>query len=112
MHTRAVVTVWLGIAAAFSSGAAQATGVAGDRLFPSTLTIEDTQNDDELALPTVTLLRRGANGDTPAGRVFGIGGEFSRRLTEDLAASVGTGWRRRGLAGAPRSGWDNLDLGL
>ena len=76
------------------------------------MTIEDTQNDDELALPTVALLRRGANGDMPAGRDLGVAGEFSRLLTPDLAASIGSGWRHRGLAGAPRSGWDNLDLGL
>jgi hypothetical protein len=102
----------IGLAVALGNGAALATGIAGDRLFPSTLTIEDTQNDDELALPTVTALWRGANGDTPAGRDLGIGGEFSRLLTEDLAASIATGWRRRVVLGAARSGSDNLDLGL
>ena len=94
------------------SSSAHATGVAGDRLFPSTLLIEDTQNDDELALPTVSWLRRGANGDTPAGRDLAIGGEYSRLLTDDLAASVSTGRHRLDAAGGRRFGWDNLDLGL
>ena len=91
---------------------ANATGVAGERLFPSTLLIEDTQNDDELALPTVSWLRRGANEDQPAGRDLAIGGEYSRLLIDDLAASISTNWHRLDAAGARRLGWDNLDLGL
>src|ERR1700704_5759394 len=63
---------WVGVAAVFASHCAMATGVAGDRLFPSTMTIEDTQNDDELALPTIALLKRGAEGDMPAGHDLGI----------------------------------------
>src|SRR5262249_2699341 len=75
-------------------GPASATGVAGDRLFPATLLIEDTQNDDEIALPTVSYLRRGANGDTPAGRDLAISTEFARLLTPDLSFLIDTGWHR------------------
>jgi hypothetical protein len=96
-----------------AGGSALATGVAGDRLFPSTLLIEDTQNDDELELPTVSWLRRGANGDAPAARELGVTGQMSRLLTTDLAFTIGTGWRRLEFIGTGRaSGWDNLDLGL
>ena len=87
--------------------------MAGDRLFPSTLLVEDTQNDDELELPTVSWLRRGGNGDTPVTRELGIAGQMSRLLTPDLAVTVGTGWRRLDVPGVGRaSGWENLDLGL
>ena len=99
--------------AAVLGGPAQATGVAGDRLFPSTMLIEDTQNDDELALPTVAWLHRGANGDRAAGRDLGLSTEFSRLLTPDLALGFGAGWHRiAGGPGARRAGWDNVDIRL
>ncbi|HWB51170.1 MAG TPA: hypothetical protein VG651_18810 [Stellaceae bacterium] len=94
------------------AGPAAATGVAGDRLFPSTLLIEDTQDDDEIALPTIGYLRRGTNGDTTGGRDLSISTEYSRLLTPDLSALIGTGWHRLSGAGATRYGWDNLDIGV
>lgn len=104
----ALIVAW-----ALGGGPAAATGVAGDRLFPSTLLVEDTQNDDELELPTVSWLRRGGNGDTPAARELNVTGQMSRLLTPDLAFSIGTGWRRLGVLGSGRGqGWENLDLGL
>jgi hypothetical protein len=106
------IALLLVIAAAAGGRSAGATGIAGDRLFPSTLTVEDTQNDDELDLPTVALLRRGANGDMPAGRDLGIRTGFSRLLTPDLAFTAGAGWRRIDAAAPMRAGWDNVDVGL
>ena len=101
------------VGCALGRGPAAATGVAGDRLFPSTLLVEDTQNDDELELPTVSWLRRGANGETPSARELGINGQMSRLLTPDLAVTIGSGWRRLDMPGSGRArGWENLDLGL
>jgi hypothetical protein len=91
---------------------ATATGVAGDRLFPATLLIEDTQNDDEIALPTVSYLRRGTNGDTLGGRDLGITTEYARLLTPDLSFLIDTGWHRLSGGGGRQYGWDNLDVGL
>ena len=110
---RGIVVLLVGIATILTNAPAAATGVAGGRLFPSTLLVEDTQNDDELELPTVSWLRRGANGETPAARQLAINGQMSRLLTPDLAVTVGTGWRRLDVVGSGRaSGWENLDLGL
>src|SRR5512146_526878 len=92
--------------------AARANGIAGDRIFPTTLLIDDTQNDDELSLPTIAWLRRGANGDVPAGRDLAISGEFARLLTPDLALTTDGGWHRRGEPGRPLYGWDNAAIGL
>jgi hypothetical protein len=100
----------LGIGAVVGGGSAGATGIAGDRLFPSTLTIEDTQNDDEVALPTVALLHRGGNGETPAGRDLGVAAEVSRLLTPDLALGFGTGWHRIDAGPSRRTGWNNADI--
>jgi hypothetical protein len=99
-------------AALLAPAASQAHGIAGDRVFPSTLIVEDPVNTDELALPTVARVNRAANGDTPAARDLDIVGEFSRLLTPDLAFVAGSGWRRRNLGTSSRNGWDNLDLGL
>ncbi len=101
-----------GLAAALAGGPAGATGVAGDRLFPSTMLIEDTQNDDELELPTVASLHRGADGDRPAGRELAVSGQFSRLLTPDLALGFGTGWRRIDTGRGVRAGWDNANVQL
>jgi len=105
-----VLALLPGVAAALASGPAGATGVAGDRLFPSTMLIEDTQNDDEMELPTVSWLHRGANGDRPAGRELAISSDFSRLLTPDLALGFGTGWQRIDIGPAVRAGWDNADV--
>ncbi len=102
------------VVAAFALAPAdsRANGVAGDRLFPATLTIEDTQNDDELAFPAISYLKRGANGDMPPHRELRFTGEFSRLLTPDLAIGAGLGWRRLGAGGPARSGWDNVEFEL
>jgi hypothetical protein len=95
-----------------ANGPALANGIAGDRMFPSTLVVEDTQNDDEISLPTVSWLHRGANGDMPAGGDLHVTGEYSRSLTSDLSALIGGGWRRLTPGGRASIGWDNLELGL
>jgi hypothetical protein len=101
-----------GIGAAAVGRTVLANGIAGDRLFPSTLTVEDTEDDDEIALPTISWLRRGANGDSPAGRDLDIEGEYSRSLTSDTALSISPGWQQLDTAGGARAGWNNLDLTL
>lgn len=107
-----VLVLAAGIGALVAGRSVCANGIAGDRLFPSTLTVEDTQDDDEIALPTVSWLKRGVNGDNPAGRDLDVTAEYSRSLTSDLSLSVGTGWQQLDGSGAARSGWNNLDLTL
>jgi hypothetical protein len=113
-RVRAAAALWLGVAAAVAApgGAAMANGIAGDRMFPTTLIVEDTQNDDEISLPTVSWLHRGGNGDHRAGRELRITGEYSRSLTTDLTVLVGGGWRRLSAGGPAQAGWDNIELGL
>jgi hypothetical protein len=100
------------IAGVTAPGGASATGIAGDRIFPATLTIDDTQNDDELSLPTIALLRRGANGDSPGGSDLAIAGEYARLLTPDLAFTTAAGWHRRTFEDGAVHGWDNVEVGV
>lgn len=101
-----------GIGAAIVGRSALGNGIAGDRLFPSTLTVEDTQDDDEIALPTISWFHRAADGDGLAGRALDAEVEYSRSLTSDTALSVTPGWQQLYTAGGVRTGWDDLDLTL
>lgn len=101
-----------GVGAAIVGRTAVANGIAGDRLFPSTLTVEDTEDDDEIALPTVSWFNQGANGGTPAGRDLNIVSEYSRSLTSDTALSITGGWQQLDDDGATHAGWDNVELTL
>ena len=79
---------------------ANAHGIAGDRFFPATLSVDDPAVADELSLPTVSNL----DGETD------VSGEYSKRLTSTLGISLGEGWSRIKDAGAPAaSGFQNLE---
>ena len=88
-------------------GAAQAHCLAGARFLPATLNIEDPCVADELALPTLSSFK---SGDDPSARQLDISGEFSKRITETFALSVGSTWSRISPPGMPRvSGFQNLE---
>jgi hypothetical protein len=89
---------------------ADAHEIVGNRFFPATLAIEDPGVNDELALPTISTFK---TGDDPSFKQLDISGEFSKRITEDFAVSVGTTWSRLYAPGGPTmngaSGFQNLD---
>jgi hypothetical protein len=79
---------------------ALAHGVAGDRFFPATLTVDDPAVADELSAPTVSHL----DGQTD------VSGEYSKRLTRSFGVSFGETWSRIKEDGAPAaSGFQNLE---
>ncbi len=91
------------LAVVFMPAIAAAHGVAGDRFFPATLTIDDPAVADELSLPTVGYLD-GDEADTT------ISGEYSKRLTRSFGVSIGESWIHAKALGAPAaSGFDDLE---
>ncbi len=60
--------------------------IVGNRFFPATLGIDDPGVNDELSLPTVDSFK---TGDVPPVRQRDVSGEFSKRITEDFAISLG-----------------------
>lgn len=66
---------------------ALAHGVIGKRFIPSTITLEDPFPSDEMDLLTV---ERGSK--NKEGRETGVGFEFSKRLTPDLAIGIEWGY--------------------
>jgi hypothetical protein len=92
------------------SATAQAHGIVGNRLFPSTLAFDDPAVMDELVWPAVSHLKRPREGaDVMDDR---IGWSFTRLLTSTLAFGVESGWIHRNWGSFQRSGFDTTALGL
>lgn len=89
---------------------AAAHEIVGNRFFPATLGIDDPGVNDELSFPTVSSFK---TGDDPSFRQRDFSAEFSKRITEAFAVSVGTTYSRLGVLGGPTGlgadGFQNLD---
>lgn len=108
LHARAGLA---GLAIAFvpinGSGAHE---IVGNRFFPATLGVDDPGVNDEVALPTVSSFK---TGDDPSFGQRDFSGEFSKRITEAFAISVGSTYSRLmppgGPAGMGANGFQNLE---
>lgn len=67
-------------------GGTTAHEIVGNRFFPATLGIDDPGVNDELSLPTVAGFK---TGDDPSFRQRDFSAEFSKRITEAFAISIG-----------------------
>jgi len=81
---------------------AEAHAVAGDRVFPATLSVDDPGVSDELTLPQVNVSRAAGENWTTA-----MSAEIDKRLTENLGVSAEGAW----VGNSAASGWDNFGLG-
>ncbi len=101
------------VAALASFDSARAHEIVGNRFFPATLAIDDPGVNDELAFPTISAFRTGAD---PSARELNISGEFAKRITDDFAISFAPTWTHISLPGGPNmngaSGFQNLETGL
>lgn len=99
-----------GVVVASSSAPGYAHEIVGNRFFPATLAIDDPGVNDELSIPTVTGFR---TADDPPVRQFDFSGEFSKRITDDFAISVGATYTRlsppAGPDGTGARGFQNLE---
>jgi hypothetical protein len=84
--------------------------IVGNRFFPATLGIDDPGVNDELSIPTVASFK---TGDDPSFRQLDFSAEFSKRITEAFAISVGTTYSRLSAPGGPAgfgaNGFQNLE---
>jgi hypothetical protein len=90
-----------------------AHGIAGKRVFPTTLTIDDPAVSDEASIPTVMYQRHGTDdGGTPF-RETDITGEFDKRITEHLGVGFNYGYTIQDQIGQPSLyGFQNLNTTL
>src|SRR5260221_10809067 len=95
------------------STGAFAHGVAGKRVFPTTLTIDDPAVADEASLPTIIHQRHGtADGGTPF-RETDINAEYDKRITEHVGVAINYGYTMQDQIGQPSNyGFSNLNTTL
>ncbi len=84
--------------------------IVGNRFFPATLGIDDPGVNDELAIPTVSSFK---TGDDPSFRQRDFSAEFSKRITDAFAVSIGSAYSHLGAPGGPAGmgadGFQNLE---
>ncbi len=90
--------------------AAQAHGVAGNRVFPGTLAFDDPAVLDELIFPALSSLNHPDDSTNVIDNR--IGWSFARLLTPTLAIEINSGWIHRNWGPAQRSGFDITEIGL
>jgi hypothetical protein len=78
------------LACHLSGSSAYAHAVAGARVFPATLGIDDPGVGDELALPTFTYMPVNPDG----AHEFDLSFDYSKTITSNFALSVGQGWTK------------------
>jgi hypothetical protein len=105
--------VFAAVVFAALSSAAQAHAIAGSRVFPATLTIDDPAVADEASLPTVTYQPHRATDGTPYTDEIDVTGEFDKRITEHLGVAINDGYsilKPQGMKSL--DGWQNLAVTL
>ena len=97
-------------AALVASHTAYAHGIAGNRLFPGTLSFDDPAVADEATLPNFSNLDHSADGGSVIDNR--INWSFSRLLTPTVAFVVDNSWIHRDWRVSQRSGFDVTNLGV
>jgi hypothetical protein len=92
---------------------AHAHAVAGARVFPGTMEIDDPGVGDELVLPQVQYQRGGANGGPGPTHEVDFGFEYDKTITERLAIGFNYGWDVLQQHGAKtQTGFENFGVSL
>src|SRR5579863_5480247 len=86
---------------------AQAHVVCGDRVFPTTLTMDDPGVGDEISMPTLQFTPT-SNGQS---NVYAF--EWDKSITEDLTLAINDDYiTQRPGPGANSAGWDDVTVTL
>jgi hypothetical protein len=93
------------------TGAAQAHGIAGNRLFPGTFSFDDPAVADEFVFsPFATLQRPAPDGHDVIDET--VSWSLMRLLTPTIAIGINSGWIHRDWGQFKRSGFDTTNLTL
>jgi hypothetical protein len=92
-----------------ASPPAHAHVIAGNRVFPVTLTFDDPGVSDEASLPALNYQRSGANGGTGPGHEVDLGFEFDKTITPTTALIINGGYDIQQMNGSKtHTGFENL----
>ncbi len=101
------------LAVAIPAQDARAHAVAGARVFPVTITIDDPGVADEASLPTFSFQRQPGDADLGRGYQYNIAGEFNKRITEHLGVGVTGGYTiQTSQFGKTQTGFQNINVTL
>ncbi len=89
---------------------AAAHGIAGNRLFPGTLSFDDPAVSDELAVTPSWVNKRAADGSAVTDQ--GVSWELMRLLVPNLAIVVDSGFAHRDWPELQRNGFDTTTVSL
>ncbi len=110
MSNRSICVALCAAATALATMPARSHEIAGNRMFPVTLTIDDPGVADELSLPTISAFK---TGDVPAAKEVDLSGEYSKLITDDFAVSFSPTWTHLSAPGGPAmtgaSGFQNVE---
>jgi hypothetical protein len=88
-----------------------AHAVAGPRVFPVTLTLDDPGVADEITLPQVTWQRSGGSDGEGTTHEVDLGFEWDKTITEDFALGVADGYDIfRTYGGGTHAGFENVTV--
>ena len=113
--TRTILAAAIAVSlpALLSGPGAHAHAVAGARIFPVTLTIDDPGVADEASLPTFSFQRQPDDPDTGHGYQYNLSAEFDKRITEHLGVGVTGGYTvRTAQFGKTQTGFQNINATL
>ncbi len=108
-----IIAVALTAASSLAATAAPvlAHAVAGARVFPVTLTVDDPGVADEASLPTFSVQRQGASDTQGPTWQYNVAGEFDKRITEHFGIGIAGGYTIQSTAGDKvRTGFQNLTV--
>lgn len=90
-----------------------AHAVAGARVFPVTLTLDDPGVADEASIPAFTWQRSGAEDGPGSVHEYNINGEFDKRITARLGIGINYGYTVQSTGNdKTRTGWNDLVVTL
>ena len=93
------------------TSSAQAHAVAGNRVFPVTLTMDDPGVADEASVPTFTYQRSGADGGTGPSHEYDFNFEYDKTITPNFGLGINYGFNVIQTNGSPtQTGTQNLFL--
>jgi hypothetical protein len=108
---RAAAPVATFVAVAMLPGTAAAHAIAGDRIFPATLAIDDPSVSSELSFPTVDWFPASRDASGAVSNQTDVGGELDLLLTPDLGIGISDSWTAVTARHQPGSyGFQNLEV--
>ena len=107
----AAALVSAGVVGSYAPAFAHA--VAGARVFPVTLTLDDPGVSDEASIPTFTWQRSDTEGGPGPVHEYVFNGEFNKRITARLGLGISYGYTVQSTrSDKTRTGWNNLGASL